>query len=162
LDNHASIGGGCGPWTEMPHRKSPVTFRTGVHIGKHDQDNHSNDSGKNTFNHQYSAGGHEHSGDLRWLVSGNSSADTTSAGSTLSGGAAHIPSSPFTFATLSDHASLDGAADHRHVSITGAQEQARATVISLSGKTFMTLSDHTQITFHDIVQTVHPTTEVLA
>jgi hypothetical protein len=152
LDNHASIAGGYGPWTEMPHSRSLVD----VHIGKRDQDNHSSHSSKNTFNHQYSAGGHEHSGDLGWLVSGNGSADTISADSTSSGCAAHIPSSPFRFATLSDHASLDGAADHGHVSITGAQEQARTTLISLSGTLFITLSDHTQITFHDIVQTVHP------
>jgi hypothetical protein len=151
-----SIGGGYGSWTEMPHSKSPVGFRTGVHIGKHDQVNHFSDSSKNTFNHQYSAGGHEHSGDLRWLVSGNGGADTISAGSTLSGGAAHISSSPFAFATLADHASLFGAAEHRHVSITGAQEQARTTLLRLSGTTFITLSDHTQITFHNIVLTVHP------
>jgi hypothetical protein len=156
FDNHASIGGGYGSWTEIPHSKSPVDFRTGVHVGKHDQDDHSSDSSKNTFNHQYSAGGHERSGDLLWLVSGSGGADTISAGSTLSGGAAHISSSPFAFATLADHASLFGAAEHRHVSITGAQEQARTTLLRLSGTTFITLSDHTQITFHNIVLTVHP------
>lgn len=70
------------------------------------------------------------------------------AGNTSSGGTPHTPSSPFTFATLADYPSLEGAADRGPVSIAGAQEQA--------GTAFITLPDHTQITFHDIVQMVHP------